>query len=54
MMETIPYFAHEGIVTRLERCNRRLAGALAIAVAAIVIESVLIINEHSYEDETET
>lgn len=48
---TIPYFAHEGIVTRMERSNRRLLGILAVAVTALVIETALIITEHNDEEE---
>lgn len=47
----IPYFAHEGEMARLERWNRRLVGVLAIAVTALVIESVMIINEHHDEED---
>lgn len=48
---TIPYFAHEGIVARMERSNRRLLGILAVAVTALVIETALIINKHNDEED---
>jgi len=48
---TIPYFVHEGIVTRMEKANKRLIGALVVAVAALLIESTMIINERDEEDD---
>lgn len=48
---TIPYFIHEGEMTRLERVNRRLLGALAVVVTALVIENALIINGHHDEED---
>lgn len=47
----IPYYAHEGIVTRLERCNRRLLGALAVAVTVIVIESIMLAQDEEEPDD---
>lgn len=48
---TIPYFVHEGVVTRMERTNKRLLGVLAVAIAALIIESAILINEHDEEDD---
>jgi len=48
---TIPYFVHEGVVTRMEKANRRLLGVLVVAVAALLIESTMIINERDEEDD---
>lgn len=38
---TIPYFAHEGMVDRLDRINRRLLIALIIAVVMLFASNAL-------------
>ena len=35
--KTIPYFAHEGIVARMERMNRRLLILSAIETVIIIV-----------------
>lgn len=38
-MAMIPYFAHEGIIDRFDRVNRRLLIALIVAIALIVLSN---------------
>ncbi len=50
-MAQIPYYAHEGEVTRLERINKRLWIAVLIVFAAFVISNLAwIIYENQFED----
>ena len=47
-LETIPYVVHEGDMARLERSNRRLLIALAIALAIMFLNNVAwLVYEHS-------
>lgn len=40
-IEPVPYFIHEGVMTRLAECNKRLLIALIIAVVALVLNNVV-------------
>lgn len=43
----IPYFVHEGVMARMDRCNKRLLGALVTAVSALLIDNIAwLIYEH--------
>lgn len=47
----IPFYAHEGEVTRLERINKRLWIAVLVVFAAFVISNLAwIIFENQYQD----
>ena len=39
--ETVSYFVHEGICTRLAECNKRLLMALVVAVVALLLNNVV-------------
>lgn len=47
---TIPYYVHEGIVTRMERCNRRLAFGLVVVAVALVAENIAMMTQDDDED----
>ena len=48
---TIPFYAHEGEVTRLERINKRLWIAMLVVFAAFVLSNLAwIIYENQFED----
>lgn len=50
-MAQIPFYAHEGEVTRLERINKRLWIAVLIVFAAFVLSNLAwIIYENQFED----
>lgn len=39
-VEPVPYFIHEGTVSRLAECNKKLLIALIVAVAAMFLNNV--------------
>lgn len=39
--EPVSYFVHEGIITRLAECNKRLLIALVVAVVAMLLNNVV-------------
>lgn len=50
-MAQIPFYAHEGEVTRLERINKRLWIAVLVVFAAFVLSNLAwIIYESQFED----
>lgn len=50
---TIPYFVHEGEMTRMERTNKRLwIALLVIFVALIATNATWIIYENQFTEET--
>lgn len=50
-MAQIPFYAHEGEVTRLERINKRLWIAVLIVFAAFVLSNLAwIICENQFQD----
>ena len=54
-MVQIPFYAHEGEVTRLERINKRLWIAVLVVFAAFVLSNLAwIIYENQFEDEVYT
>lgn len=54
-MAQIPFYAHEGEVTRLERINKRLWIAVLVVFAAFVLSNLAwIIYENQFEDEVYT
>lgn len=40
-IEPVPYFIHEGVVTRMAECNKKLLIALIVAVVAILLNNVV-------------
>lgn len=51
MDKTIPYFAHEGIVARMERANRRLwILCIVLIILLAVTNAAWIYYETSFED----
>lgn len=51
----IPFYAHEGEVTRLEKINKRLWIAVLVIFAAFVVSNLAwIIYENQFEDEVYT
>ena len=36
----VPYFIHEGVVTRMAECNKKLLIALIVAVIAMLLNNV--------------
>jgi hypothetical protein len=38
-IEPVPYFIHEGTVTRLSECNKKLLIALIVAVTALFLNN---------------
>lgn len=63
-LDPVPYFIHEGVVSRMAECNKRLLIALVIAVVAMLLNNLVwIVYEgvtHSaqqgivYEQETDS
>ena len=64
-IEPVPYFIHEGIVTRMAECNKKLLIALIVAVVALVVNNLVwivyegVTNYHQqerivYEQEADT
>jgi len=63
-VDPVPYFIHEGMVSRMAECNKRLLIALVIAVVALLLNNIVwIVYEgvtHSaqqgivYEQETDS
>ena len=50
-MATIPYFAHEGDMNRLERANKRMFILVMILIVALVGSNIAwIVYENQYED----
>lgn len=48
---TIPYFAHEGIIAKLERANKRLFILVLVLIISLVCSNVgWIVYECQYED----
>ncbi len=39
--EPVPFFIHEGVITRLIECNKRLLIALIVAVVALLINNIV-------------
>lgn len=39
--DPVPYFIHEGIVTRMAECNKKLLIALIVAVIALVLNNLV-------------
>ena len=53
--KTIPYFAHEGIVARMERANRRLwILCIVLIILLAVTNAAWIYYESQFADETMT
>ncbi len=51
MDKTIPYFAHEGIVARMERANRRLWILCIVLIILLAgTNAAWIVYENSFED----
>lgn len=40
-IEPVPYFIHEGIMSRLAECNKKLLIALIVAVVALLINNIV-------------
>lgn len=40
-VDPVPYFVHEGAVTRMENCNRRLLMALVVALLALFLNNIV-------------
>ena len=61
-IDPVPYFIHEGSMSRLAECNRRLLVALIVAVIALVVNNIVWVvyegvvygQEIVYEQETDT
>lgn len=50
---SVPYLVHEGIVTRLERTNRRLVYALVMTILLMFVSNVVWLyfwNQYEYVD----
>ena len=47
---SIPYYAHEGIVARLERRNAKLLAALIVTVAVLAVETTLLVRPEDEEE----
>lgn len=49
--KTIPYYAHEGVVARMERANRRLWILCILLIVLLVGTNIAwIVYENSFED----
>lgn len=61
-IEPVPYFIHEGSMSRLAECNKRLLVALIVAVIALVVNNIVWVvyegvahgQEIVYEQESDT
>ena len=61
-IDPVPYFIHEGSMSRLAECNRRLLVALIVAVIALVVNNIVWVvyegvvhgQEIVYEQESDT
>ena len=40
-IEPVPYFIHEGVVSRLSECNKKLLIALIVAVSAMFLNNIV-------------
>ena len=40
-LDPVPYFIHEGVVSRMAECNKRLLIALVIAVVAMLLNNLV-------------
>jgi len=40
-VDPVPYFIHEGIMARMEACNKKLLVALIVAVIALVVNNIV-------------
>lgn len=40
-VEPVPYFIHEGIMSRMAECNKKLMIALIVAVCALVVNNIV-------------
>ena len=40
-VEPVPYFIHEGSMSRMAECNKRLLVALIVAVIALVVNNIV-------------
>lgn len=40
-IEPVPYFIHEGIVTRMAECNKKLLIALIVAVLTLFLNNIV-------------
>lgn len=40
-IEPVPYFIHEGVVSRLSECNKKLLIALIVAVSALFLNNIV-------------
>lgn len=63
-VDPVPYFIHEGILTRMADCNKKLLIALIVAVIALVVNNIVWVvyegvvhgndKEIVYEQETDS
>lgn len=40
-IEPVPYFIHEGVMARMDACNKKLLIALIVAVVALVVNNIV-------------
>lgn len=40
-VEPVPYFIHEGVVSRMAECNKKLLVALIVAVTALFLNNIV-------------